>query len=109
MDQNINLNEHFDQPFRRASAGLKLLKKIRLRRYESIYKYILIPLLTYSVIVTLNLNATQTSRIENLLNQAFTVINPSESADLILPDLMNFAKLQRCVLVKQCNDSNVVQ
>ena len=35
-------------------------------------------------------------------------IDPSDSADLRLPDLMNFAKLQKCVLVKQCMNRNVV-
>ena len=65
------------------------------------------PLLTYSSVVTLNLNATQTSQIENLQDRTSRVINPSDSADFILPDLMNFAKLQKCVLVKQCMDRNV--
>ena len=67
----------------------------------------IMPLLTHSSVVTLNMNATQTSRIENLQDRASRVINPSESADLRLPDLMNFAKLQKCVLVKQCMDRNV--
>ena len=67
----------------------------------------IMPLLTYSSVVTLNLNATQISRIENLQDRASRVINPSESADLRLPDLLNSAKLQTCVLVKQCMDRNV--
>ena len=43
--------------------------------------------LTYSSVVTLMLNATQTSRVENLLDRASGAINPSELADLRLPDL----------------------
>ena len=46
------------------------------------YKYTIMPVLTYSSVVTLNLNATQTSRIENLPDPASGVINPSELADL---------------------------
>ena len=111
VDQNVNLKEHFDQAFRKASGMLRLLKKIRssltMDAAESIYKYMIMPPLTYSSVVTLNLNAAQTSRIENLQDRASRVINPSESADLRLPDLMNFAKLQKCVLVKQCMDRNV--
>jgi hypothetical protein len=111
VDQNVNLKEHFGQAFRKASGRLRLLKKIRssltMDAAESIYKCMIMPLLTYSSVVTLNLNATQTSRIENLQDRAARVIKSSESADLRLPDLMSFAKLQTCFLVKQCMDRNV--
>lgn len=111
VDQNVNLKEHFGQAFRKASGRLRLLKKIRssltMNAAESIYKCMIMPLLTYSSVVTLNLNATQTSRIENFQDRASRVIKSSESADLRLPDLMSFAKLQTCFLVKQCMDRNV--
>jgi hypothetical protein len=66
----------------------------------------IVPLLTYSSIVTFNLNATQTARVENLQDRATRTIKSGESAHLKVPDLMNLAKFQTCLLVKQCMDMN---
>ena len=66
----------------------------------------IIPLLTYSSIVTFNLNATQTARVQNLQDRATRTIKSGESAHLKVPDLMNLAKFHTCLLVKQCMDMN---
>jgi hypothetical protein len=72
---------------------------------QSVYKCMIVPLLTYSSIVTFNLNATQTARVQNLQDRATRTIKAGESAlDLKVPDLMNLAKFQTCLLVKQCMD-----
>lgn len=110
VDQTANLNEHFYLSFKKASGRLRLLKKIRwsltMDAAESIYKCMIMPLLTYASIVTLNLNATQLARVLSLQDRAARIIDPSQSAHLRVPDLMNFAKLQTCLLVKQCIDKN---
>ncbi len=67
----------------------------------------IMPLLTYSGVVTLNLNVMHTTRVENLQDRAAKIIKSDNFAHLRLPDLINFAKLQSCVLVKQCIDKNV--
>ncbi len=74
---------------------------------KSIYKSMIVPLLTYSSVVTLNLNVTQTTRVENLQDRAAKIIKSDNLTHLRLPDLINFAKLQSCLLVKQCIDKNV--
>ena len=70
VDQKVKLKEHFDQAVRKASGRLRFLKMIRssltMDAAESIYKYTMMSLLIYSNVVASNLNATQTSRIENL-------------------------------------------
>lgn len=52
VDENVNLKEHFDQAFRKASGRLRLLRKIRssltMDAAECIYKCMIMPLLTYS-------------------------------------------------------------
>ena len=76
----VLLKEHYDLAFRKESGRLRLLKKIRssltMDAAESMYKYLIMPLLTYFSVVTLNLNATSTSGIENLQDRASRVINP---------------------------------
>ena len=67
----------------------------------------IMPLLTYSGVVTLNLNVTQTTRVENLQDRAAKIIKSDNLARLRLPHLINFAKLQSCLVVKQCIDKNV--
>ena len=110
VDQTANLNEHFCSVFKKASDRLRLLKKIRhclaMDAAQSVYKCMIVPLLTYSSIVTFNLNATQTARVQNLQDRATRTIKSGESAHLKVPDLMNLAKFQTCLLVKQCMDMN---
>jgi hypothetical protein len=55
VDQTANLNEHFCSVFKKASGRLRLLKKIRhcltMDAAQSVYKCMIVPLLTYSSII----------------------------------------------------------
>ena len=96
--------------FKKASNRLRLLKKIRqsltMDAAETINKCTIMPLLAYSNVVTFNLNDSQISRVQNLQEIATRIIKIKESAHIRIPELMNFAKFQCCILVRQCIDKN---
>ena len=113
IDQTSSLGEHLSLPFKKASGRMRLLKKIQpmltLDAAESIYKCMIVPLTTNSSIATLNLSPSQISKVQNLQHKATRIIRHSISdAYLRLPDIVNFAHFQTCLLVRQCIDKNTV-
>ena len=104
IEPTLNFHEHFQKSYRKASARLRLLERIRLsltpNARRMIYQMMILPLLTYSSIVNLDLNAANVRLLNSLSIRAEYVINDGERVNTI----QNEIKKQSCKFVRKCLD-----
>ena len=81
LDNHLNLHQHFDNVYKKASARVKLLSRIRekVSPYvaESIYKSMIRPLLLYCYPLQLSLPQGTVNKLQYIQNRAARIVNPS--------------------------------
>ena len=80
LDSHLNLHQHFDNVYKKASARVKLLSRIRenVTPYvaESIYESMIRPLLLYCYPLQLSLPQGTVSKLQYIQNRAAKIVNP---------------------------------
>ena len=78
LDQTLSLRKHIETVYKKASARLYLLKRIRPQLTTdaalTIYKTMLTPLFTYCSILTGNPSKTFQTKVKNLENRAYKIV-----------------------------------
>ena len=78
LDRNLNLDENFERAYRKASGRLHLLAKLRCQLTTlaamKIFDMVIIPLLTYSSIISLKLTRAQSEKLLSLERRASRII-----------------------------------
>ena len=105
VDRNLNFNKNFDSTYKRASSRLNLLSKLRyfLTREAafSIYKMMIIPILTYRCPVKLYYTSTQQKQVKSLERRAKRIIGKT------FPSIVNSIRKEALGLVaKSLNDDS---
>ena len=107
IESSLNFQEHFQRSYRKASSKLGLLERIRLNLTPTarrlIYQMMILPLLTYSSVVNLNLTPTNIYLLKNLSRRAEQIINDGERVN----EIENEIKKQSCKFVRKCLDGKV--
>ena len=103
LDPALNLSENFDIAYKKASSRLRLMHHLTpyltSNASITIYKSVVIPILTYCGITNMNLNATQLNKLSMLEGRAKLLIHQHESK---LVPVVNLVKRRSCVIVHQC-------
>ena len=80
LDKHLNLHQHFDNVYKKASAKVKLLSRIRekVSPYvaESICKSMIRPLLLYCYTLQLSLPQGTVNKLQYIQNRAAKIVNP---------------------------------
>ena len=107
LDETLSLREHIESVYKKASARLYLLKRIRPNLTTdvalTVYKTMLIPIFTYCSIITGNYTQTVESKIINFERKAYDIIFQSQQTKR--SKLIKIRELQRkriCVQVFKC-------
>ena len=78
IDSNMNLNRNFEKSYRKASGRLRLLNAVRrnltTNAAYSIYKMMILPILTYSSTLKTELTSTNTLKLSRLENRASRIV-----------------------------------
>lgn len=101
LDKQLNLNENFEESYKKASSRLHLLE--RMRRYHTkkaaylVYITMIVPTITLSCTLK-TCNETQKVKLNSLDGRAKKIVNMNEA----IPTIENFSNRERCLLVRKC-------
>lgn len=111
LDQTLNLGEHVDKVYKKASGRLNLLKKIRPQLTNKvalcIYKTMLLPIFTYCSIITALHTRTVEQKIVNFENRAYNVIYGSRKSPPKESTIREVQRKRLCTQVYKCINGNV--
>ena len=106
IDNTLSFEKNFEKSYKKASGRLRLLEKLRqsltVEAAKNIYVSMIMPLLTYSGTVHLNLNQQQLKKLASIDNRAKFIV----SKDVRLPNTYQQIKKEACLLVRKCLDGN---
>ena len=78
LDQQLNLAENFDKKYKKASAKLGLLRKLKplmtIKAANAVYTSAIIPALNYNCIIQLNLTQTQLKKLKSIEARASSIL-----------------------------------
>lgn len=106
LDSNLTLQDNFDKAYKKATGRLNLLAK--LRRYLNteaafkIYEMVIVPIVMYSTLISLQLTNTQRMKLKSLGNRAERIIGDGVK----VKPIENRMKMKTCTFVRQCLDGN---
>jgi hypothetical protein len=112
LDQSLSLREHINSVYKKASARLYLMKRIRPQLTTdaalTLYKTMLIPIFTYCSILTSTYTETLEKKIESFEKRAYCIIyrNLHQHANKKL-SIRNLQKRRICVQVFNCINGNI--
>ena len=107
IDSNLSFKANFEKAYKKASARLRLLEKMRpyLTKYATIqiYKMMIIPILTYSGILCLEHNKYQLDRFKSLENRSRKIIGEQYEVS----EIRNQIIMEACLTVRKCLDGSL--
>jgi len=78
LDANLNLNCNFEKAYKKATGRLNLLSKLRcyvnVQAAFKIYEMVIVPILMYSAMISLQLTETQSGKLRSFDNRAKKII-----------------------------------
>ena len=103
LNTSLNLNEDFNLSYKKTTSRLRLLLKIRpyltVKAAKTIYQATIVPVMTYSRMINLNLTSTQRKKLQSIDDRARKII-PSDT----ICSIESTIKKNCCVLVRKCID-----
>ena len=106
LDSTLTFSENFDRAYKKAAGRLNLLTKLRcflnVEAAFKIYDMVIVPIIMYSALISLQLTRTQQTKLKSLDNRAKQVIG----GNVKMRPLENRMKTKACTFVKQCLDGN---
>jgi len=109
LDTTLNLNEDFTRSYKKATSRLRLLQKIRpfltVKAAKSIYQSMIIPVITYSSLMNLNLTSTQLNKLKSIDKRAETITGCNNLRSIRGTILKNCCTtVRKCVDGKTCDN-----
>ena len=100
----MNIQEHFNLTYKKASSRLSLLSKLRFlltdEAAKTMYQTMILPVVTYFCLVDLKSTETQKKRLESLDNRSRKIVN--RNAPIIT--IQDYEKRHACKFVRKCLD-----
>ena len=116
LGQTLNLNDHLTQMYKKATAHLNLLRRLRYQLTEKAattnYQSMLIPLFTYCSIVTCRTSMTYKHKVSSLESRAHEILFRIKRSNKQLPStehLMNkklYLNVFKCINGDSCDNFN---
>ena len=104
LDSKLTLTNNFDKAYKRATGRLSLLIKLRsFLNYEAackIFEMVIVPIVMYSSMISLQLTSIQKRKLQSLSNRAKRIIGGNVKIKGIESRMM----MNACNFVKQCLD-----
>ena len=111
MDSLLNLNSNFDRCYKRKTARLSLLSKLRFYidqiAASAIYRFMILPTFMYCSILHLKLTQTQIDKLSSFHAQALKVVFANENLDQELPSAIYVNKIRACKIVRKCLSNDI--
>lgn len=108
IDGTLNMNKNFDIAYKKASGRLRLLVKLRSmltsQAAKTVYQSMVVPLLTYCALSSLQLSNTNELKLESFHRRAVSIIDPGDEKLLTITAIK---KIRACLFVRKCLDNNV--
>ena len=102
FDSSLSLNQHFDSCYKKTCGRVKLLSKIRTFLTTDatikVCQAMIIPLMTYSCIINMNLTVTQKRRLLSIDRRIQQIVGEANN----LPSIETIMKRDTCLFVKKC-------
>ena len=101
VDPALNLNLDFDQKYRKASARLRLMTKVRsflnAEAAKKVYEAMVTPVMTYCHLIHSSITKSQSGKLKSLKSRATEIIG-----NVDIQDIENTMKLRSCLFVRKC-------
>ena len=108
LDTALSLNENFTKSYKKASSRLRLLQKIRpfltTKAAKLIYQSMIVPVITYSSLINLNLTNTQLNKLKSIDRRAFNITGCKN-----LPSIEGTIRKNCCKTVRKCIDGRTCE
>ena len=106
LDSKLTLQDNFDKSYRKATGRLTLLAKLRCylstEAAFKIFEMVILPILTYSTMISLKLSDTQRKKLISLKGRAEKIIGGGVNIRPIESQM----KINACTFVRNCLDGN---
>ena len=115
LKPSLNVNDHVNKAYKKASGYLKLLAKIRpflsVTASLDIYRSMVIPVLTYCSLVCTCATNTQKKRLERFEKRAARIIFGTSEQPMTgrMPSVETIQKTKSCILTLRCLKKDVCQ
>ena len=104
LSPTLSMSTHFNATYKKVAARIRMLKRIRFfinsDTASKIYRSMIVPVLTYSPLVTMNVNNTEKEKILSLENRARKIISPHN--DVVIPKVLEIVRKRCCVYAYKC-------
>lgn len=111
IDSTLNLNSQFDTSYKKASARLNLLARLRNRMdidtANAIYRTMVLPMFRYCSLVQLKQTPTQLKKYTTFERRAARILGNTD--DSKLPTIQGFRKRTACEFVRKCLDDMICE
>ena len=111
LTSTLNLNSQFNINYRKASARLKLLAKIRhqltVQAAINVFNHMIVPLFSYCSLLKLSFSNTQLNMLKSIENRARAIVLKYDSTVSFSPKIRNAEKLKVCSFVHDVINNNV--
>ena len=102
LDSKLTLNDNFEIAYKKTSGRLNLLYKLRsflsVDAAHKIYEMVIVPILMYSTLISLQLTTTQQKKLKSLDNRAKRIVG----GDVKIVGIEARMKMKACITVKKC-------
>ena len=112
IDPSLTFNEYFIKSYKKATGGLHLLNKLRFqldtKAAVTIYKSLIIPILTYCSVSSIFDNRSRGDRLKSIDSRATRIVNKhvDQAHAVTLPSIASIKKKLVCMFVRKCIDGN---
>ena len=106
MDPTLNFQQHFQNSYKKASARVRLLQKIRsslnVHSAESIYRSMITPIVLYCNSVLLSYCSTKMQKIQRLESRCKNIISSSKNVCINVQSIDKMISKRTCIMVYDC-------
>lgn len=108
LDSTLSLKEDFTRSYKKATSRLRLLLKIRpfltTKAAKSIYQSMIVPVITYSSLINLNLTNTQLTKLKSIDRRAQNITGCNNLCSINETIFKNC-----CMTVRKCLDGRTCE
>lgn len=106
LDSKLTLQNNFEKSYKKATGRLNLLEKLRCylntEAAYKIFEMVIVPIIMYSTMISLNLTNTQRNKLISLKSRAERIIG----GGVKVKTFENRMKTKACIFVRQCLDGD---
>ena len=115
IDPSVTFNDYFVTSYKKATGSLHLLNKLRFqldtKAAVTIYKSLIIPVLTYCSVLSMFDNKSSTDRLKSINSRDTRIAkkHADQAHAVTLPSIASIKKKHACMFVRKCIDGKLCE